>query len=166
MTIRRATDADRAAIAAIQAASWRTAYAAVLPQDWLAGRLEPEVLAHWLAQPIPPQDVVLLAGEPDACGFIAVRDGPTPYIDNLHVRPEMRSHGFGRLLMQAAARALLASGRDRAYLWVVESNIGAVRFYRRLGGQFGDRVGREMFGNPVQAIRVDWPDLRAILEAP
>ena len=166
MTIRTATDADRAAIAAIQAASWRTAYAAVLPQAWLEGRLEPEVLAHWLAEPIPPQDVVLLAEAPEPCGFIAVRDGPVPYIANLPVRPEWRTRGIGRLLMQAAARALMETGRDTAYLWGVESNAGAIRFYRRLGGQFGQEADREMFGNPVRAIRVDGPDLRVMLAAP
>lgn len=164
MRIRAATAADRGTIAAIQTASWRTAYAAVLPAAYLDGALADDMRAHWAAERFLPQDVVLLAEDPAPCGFIAVRDGPVPYIDNLHVLPGHRSGGIGRRLMQAAARALMETGRSTAYLWVAEANAGAMRFYRRLGGVPGERAMHDMVGHAVPAVRVEWRDLGRMAE--
>ena len=105
--------------------------------------------------------VPLIAGD-EIIGFIAVWVRPDPYIDNLHVRPGLRSKGIGRRLMAAAAERLMAAGHATAYLWVVAGNDRAIAFYERLGGV---RTGQEMqplFGNDVLNYRIEWADLSEI----
>lgn len=165
--IRPAADKDRPAIAALQAASWRTAYAGVLDPAYLAAGLAHDLGAHWRDQPIGPQDVVLVAEEDgDLAGFIAVWGGDPPHIDNLHVDPARRSRGLGARLMRAAARTLAERGRDSAHLWVVSSNTRAIAFYRRLGGEITGEKRIDLYGTPSPATRIDWSSLAPLLTDP
>jgi len=163
MIIRLAKETDRPAIAAVQAASWLTAYADILPKDYLDTRLHDDIAAHWRNQDIEDGDVVMVAEDTDLVGFIAIWVRPTPYIDNLHVLSGFRSKGVGRLLMRAGAKALLDAGQRTAFLWVAAGNTGAMRFYETLGGQLSERSDLDLFGNRVPNIKVSWPDIEAIL---
>ncbi len=163
MKIRRAVTADRPRIAAIQTQSWQSAYAGVLPPDYLAGQLAGDLARHWQAVAISDSDIVLVAmSDDDIVGFIAVWVDPDPLIDNLHVLPGRRSAGIGRALMAAAADALEAGGHSRAHLWVVAENVRAIRFYERLGGRIVERADYMIFGNAVPSLRIEWSDLRRI----
>ena len=56
------------------------------------------------------------------------------FLDNLHVTPERTGQGIGRLLLNEAARRLVADGTGGAlYLWVIEQNSRARQFYARAG---------------------------------
>ncbi len=65
------------------------------------------------------------------------------YVQLIGVRPNERSHGVGRALMEFAEAQSLAQGRD-LFLLVSDFNIDAQRFYQRLGyravGTLGDYV--------------------------
>jgi len=165
MIIRVATETDRPAIAAVQAASWRTAYADVLPKDYLDNRLDDDIAAHWRNQDIADGDVVMVAEDTDVVGFIAIWVWPTPYIDNLHVLPGFRSKGVGRLLMRVGAKALLDAGQRTAFLLVAVGNTRAIRFYENLGGQLSERTDLDLFGTDVPSIKVLWLDIETILTA-
>jgi len=165
MIIRVATETDRPAIAAVQAASWRTAYADVLPKDYLDNRLDDDIAAHWRNQDIADGDVVMVAEDTDVVGFIAIWVRPTPYIDYLHVLPGFRSKGVGRLLMRVGAKALLDAGQRTAFLWVAVGNTRAIRFYENLGGQLSERTDLDLFGTDVPSIKVLWLDIETILTA-
>jgi ribosomal protein S18 acetylase RimI-like enzyme len=119
ITIRPAKLSDRPILAAVQAASWKDAYRDVLPADYLTDALDADLDRHWQSTDLAEDDVVLVAEEDEIIGFIAVWVRPDPYIDNLHVRPGLRSKGTGRRLMAAAAERLTAAGHATAYLWVV-----------------------------------------------
>lgn len=163
MTLRRATDHDLAAIAALQAASWQDSYRGMLSESYLKSRVLADLQRHWLAVTLRHEDVVLIAEDAGGpVGFIAVWCDPDPYIDNLHVLPSQRSKGTGRLLMQAAARQLQNLGHSTAYLWVLEGNQGALRFYEGLGGRQTDRAGIDIFGQTLPSIKVAWTDLSLI----
>ena len=162
ITIRPAKLSDRPILAAVQAASWKDAYRDVLPADYLTDGLDADLDHHWQSTDLAEDDVVLVAEEDEIIGFIAVWVRPDPYIDNLHVRPGLRSKGIGRRLMAAAAERLMAAGHATAYLWVVAGNDRAIAFYERLGGL---RTGQEMqplFGNDVLNYRIEWDDLSKI----
>lgn len=59
-------------------------------------------------------------------------------LDNLHVRPDRKRAGIGtRLLAETAVR--LQERGCGLYLWVVEWNVSAQRFYEALGGCAADR---------------------------
>ena len=47
------------------------------------------------------------------------------------------------------------------YLWVLEQNVAAQRFYGALGGEFVERVAREP--QPGHKLRVYWPDPRRLI---
>lgn len=161
--IRPATDRDRGAIAALQAASWRNAYAGVLDPDYLASGLAGDLARHWAGQPITPEDVVLVAEDGDVLlGFIAIWCQNTPYIDNLHVDPALRSRGTGRQLMGHAARALRERNHDTAYLWVVSGNSRAISFYLSLGGKISGEGQKDLLGTLTPVTRIEWPTLNRI----
>ena len=163
MEIRPATEEDLPAIASIHSASWRDAYSEFLPAEYLAGQVQLDLRANWEQQEIQPQDVVLVADTMDEIvGFVAVWCRPSPFIDNLHVSPPMRSRGIGAALMRAAAGRLLEQGHSTAHLWVFESNVAAIRFYERLGAGRTTRARKEFFGQAVPCVRMEWRDLRAI----
>jgi len=162
VTIRRAEQQDRPRLAAVQAASWKDAYRDVLPADYLAGELDADLDRHWQSIDLTEDDVVLVAEAGEVTGFIAVWVRPDPYVDNLHVRPGLRSKGVGRRLMVAAAERLMAAGHTTAYLWVVAGNDRAIDFYERLGGVRTEQAMQPLFDNLVLNYRIEWNDLSGI----
>jgi ribosomal protein S18 acetylase RimI-like enzyme len=166
--IRPAGVDDADAIAALHAASWRSAYRGIFKVDTLGPSLDGERRGHWRAKltAMAPDDTVLIA---DDQGFIAVwatgDAGFGAYIDNLHVRPERRSAGLGRCLLGAAMQRVAARGERRAYLWVFDANTRAIDFYRRLGGEIVERGLDEVDGQPVPHSRIAWNDTALLVEA-
>jgi len=163
MNIRPALPSDLPLIAALHIESWKDAYAGVFPDAYLAGQLAADLEEHWRTAEIRQRDVVLVAEDEGIIGFVAVRCRPEAYIDNLHVRPSERSKRTGAALMRAAARRLLRQGNPNAYLWVVETNERAIRFYERLGGARTAREVKDLFGHAVPSVRVDWDDVAVML---
>jgi hypothetical protein len=92
-TIRTATVADADQVAALHAASWRSAYRGILLDGTLGPGLDEERRKHCRARLAcaRPDDIGLLV---DGVAFIAVwasgDAGFGAYIDNLHVHPERR----------------------------------------------------------------------------
>jgi ribosomal protein S18 acetylase RimI-like enzyme len=166
--IRPASVADADAIAALHAASWRSAYRGIFKDDTLGASLDGERQVHWRAKlaAMTPADTVLIA---DGQGFVAVwatgDAGFGAYIDNLHVRPDRRSAGLGRRLLGAAIQRVAARGEGRAYLWVFDANTRAIDFYRRLGGEIVEQGLDEVDGQPVPHSRIAWDDTARLAEA-
>jgi GNAT superfamily N-acetyltransferase len=61
------------------------------------------------------------------------REGRTCELRGLYVVPEAWGSGVARDLMDAALEAMRARGASDAFLWVVEANGRARRFYEREG---------------------------------
>lgn len=167
-----AGETDAEAIAELHAASWRVAYRGILPAAYLAGPIDEERRRHWRAAMAAkrPEDVVLIAqddGRP--VGFIAIWRAGDPgfdgYIDNLHVRPDLRGNRLGRRLLVAAVAQLRAAGSRSIYLWLFEKNAPARRFYETLGGRAEDRSVIEFAGARIAQVRFVWRDLAALAEA-
>ena len=163
--IRRAADADRPAIAAIHAQSWRDTYRTVLPDAFLDGEVEDVMRRRWQEQEIRREDAVLVAeSEGGIVGFSATWDGESAYIDNLHVGREARSQGVGRRLLAETARHFLGLGRRRGHLHVVTANRRARALYLALGGCPAGIEDKNLYGTLVPNERIDWPDLGLLLE--
>ncbi|HEX9522255.1 MAG TPA: GNAT family N-acetyltransferase [Reyranella sp.] len=166
--IRAATIADADAIAALHAASWRSAYRGILKETTLGPGLDAERRAHWRTRfaAMDPQDTVLIA---DGLGFIAAWAKGDPgfgaYIDNLHVHPDRRGAGLGRRLLGAAMRLVARRGEGGVYLWVFDANTRTIDFYRRLGGEIVEHGFDEIDGLKVPQSRIVWRDARRLAEA-
>jgi ribosomal protein S18 acetylase RimI-like enzyme len=167
-SIRTATIADADAIAALHAASWRSAYRGILKDSTLGPTLDEDRRRHWCGElaAMAPADTVLIA---DGLGFIAAwaegDAGFGAYIDNLHVHPERRSAGLGRQLLGAAMRRVAERGEARAYLWVFDGNTRAIEFYRRLGGEIVEGGFEEIDGLTIPQSRIVWRDTARLAEA-
>ena len=160
--IRRAGSRDLPAIAAIHAASWKDAYRGILPDNYLRHGVVVDLQRHWQTVELRPDDVILVADDNGIAGFVAVWCRPEPFIDNLHVTPEMRSRGLGRALLEAAAACLMQMGRSTAYLWVLEANRRALAFYEGLGGMRLETANKPVFGHLLPSVKVQWSDLSVL----
>ena len=163
MRIKAATTADFSSIASLHIRSWQNAYAGILPESFLGGPLERAFTRYWRHVDMQTEDVVLVAEKEGLCGFIAVWCRPKPYIDNLHVKPSLRSKSIGTALLKSAAEELLARGHKTAYLWVFERNHKAARFYKRMGGVITKKAPQDIFGYSIPSLRIEWSDLSAIM---
>ncbi len=116
------------------------------------------------------QDQFVYVAEADShlLGFICAYGNADPawgsLIDNLHVAYESGRSGIGTLLMQHAG-AWLGShyGQSGVYLWVLEANQSARRFYERLGAAHAGTVESETpGGGSSRSCRCVWPSPEAL----
>ena len=165
ISIRNATRADYLEIAKLQTESWRDAYAEILPKSYLENQIGKDMVARWTSVELEKDDLLLVAGDGHRLvGFAAIWVRPEPFIDNLHVKPAMRSKGVGRRLLGHAASVLLEKGHKNAYLWVMAENRRAIAFYENLGGKTTAREMRDYFGNQALNLKIEWGDLNRLKE--
>lgn len=168
-----AEPADAGPIAALHAVSWQTAYRGVLRDDFLRGPVLANRRELWttrLAPPLARDQIVLVedrAGEIQgfACAFLDADPEWGTLLDNLHVLPSLKGQGLGGRLMSQIARCVLQHGStQRLHLWAYEQNLGARRFYERLGGEATALVTEPApDGSPVNAVRYCWSDLSGLV---
>jgi GNAT superfamily N-acetyltransferase len=165
MRYREAGRTDASAIAAVHADSWRVAYRGALSDAFLDGDVLRDRLTVWEQRlAVPREDQLVVVAEDDAgiAGFACVYGADDPrwgtLLDNLHVRRERHQSGIGtRLIREAASWCRARYPTMGLYLWVVEQNAGARRFYERLG--MSDREGDEWIppgGGLVRRRRYAW----------
>ena len=156
MLIRPATAADLDAIAALHLASWRDSYGVELPDEVLRDVLPGHLRDGWAARTFSPPELTLAAEADGAlAGFACtLTDRDPPYIDNLHVRPDLRGRGIGARLLAATKDALRDAGHERTCLTVLERNPLAHAFYVANGGV--DEGGQDdlLVGRPVRSRRI------------
>ncbi|MEV6976187.1 GNAT family N-acetyltransferase [Kitasatospora sp. NPDC093806] len=144
-TIRPGTVRDAAAVAELHAASWRTAYTGIVPEDALGDGLAAERREIWelrLAvdyggpEHTPELLIAERAGETVGFAYLVPQPDGRVLLDNLHVRPGLTGAGIGRGLLDAACAhvARRHPGAD-LYLEVLRANTRAIAFYERAGGR-------------------------------
>jgi len=176
VTCRIATTDDVQAIAALHADSWRRNYRGAYLDSFLDGDVLPERVATWterISRPSQPTITIVAESDGDVVGFahtIFDEDGTWgALLDNLHVTHARKSSGIGSLLMAETATAVL---RERPgsglYLWVLEQNEAAQRFYEGRRGTKGDRELGGPFpgGGRAYKIRYAWPDPSILIRGP
>lgn len=67
------------------------------------------------------------------------------YLEDLFVKPELRSKGIGRALLRHLARRCVAEGLARLEWWVLDWNEPALGFYASLGGVSKDEWKLQRF---------------------
>jgi GNAT superfamily N-acetyltransferase len=168
MTIRVAEPADADVIAQLHARSWHTAYRGILSDIFLDGPLLTDRQALWRARfaEVDRTDQMVLVDEEAgmilgfACAFLDADPEWGTLLDNLHVVPESKGKGLGRLLMAEVANRILKLNRARLHLWAFEQNHAARRFYERLGGIITTSHAESApDGREVNAVRYCWSDL-------
>ena len=146
MHVRDATLEDCAALADIQINSYHSAYADLLPAEYLAVFSHEEQEQDWKDLIEEKRDLLLVAENEEGylLGYALAKrlpDGAECELVALHVRRECHGQGAGRALVSAVARRMQALGCRSLMLTVMEGN-PAVQFYEHLGGQ---RCGEKYF---------------------
>jgi ribosomal protein S18 acetylase RimI-like enzyme len=166
----RADDIER--IARLHAESWRVAYRGMYSDAYLDGDVFADRLQVWqerLGSPKPNQYVIVAEDGGNIAGFACAYGDDDPkwgtLLDNLHVHPEGKRRGVGTQLIAAAAhwsaREYPASG---FYLWVLEGNAPARRFYERHGAQNVEmQESTPAGGGTIRGLRYAWPSLAPLL---
>ncbi|MFI5271588.1 MAG: GNAT family N-acetyltransferase [Ktedonobacterales bacterium] len=173
LTIRTATAADAAAIAAVHVASWRTTYRGIVPDAHLDGLAVADREAAWartLGNPAAPSFAFVARDDVGrVAGFASGgprRDGPAEYAGELYaiyLLREAQGQGAGRRLVAAVARELAARGTESLLRWVFAQN-PARRFYEALGGQLLAQQQFELSGAQFTEVAYGWPDARVLFE--
>lgn len=162
--LREATAADAAVISRIIATSWRSAYQGMIDDAYLA-RLPEEYwlpsMRAWLdsgrmygliaeENGFPVGSVIFGRGRDagfDSCGEIV----------SLYVLPEVMGKGIGSALLTAAIQALREDGYAQVYLWAIQGNERAGRFYIKHGfRRTEDRIQYRIGSQDVADIRYHW----------
>jgi len=171
--VRPATPDDAAEIARIQVATWRMAYAEILPGAVLDELDEEDAAQQWrrtiergpatvfvategkwtvgfgVAGPAPAAESADAAGAPPP-------DAPSvALVGALLVEPRWGRRGHGGRLLAAAGEAMLAAGSTRGICWVPAADSASLAFYRRAGWQ-PDGTARTLdaAGRPLRELRL------------
>ena len=143
--VRVAVVGDAPGIAHVQVASWRQAYADVLPAELIEAMNTNDFAERWaqsLRRPGDARNRVLVALDGDAVrGFAVTGPATDPDADpigdgeisELTVDPEHRYQGHGSRLLQAAAETLQADKFTRGVAWLASSDDDARRFVTEAG---------------------------------
>lgn len=179
--VRRARPADAAAIAVVHVAGWRSAYAGLLPDGYLAGLNPARHAAGYEAairrgagvfvavaagRDVPERARVGTTSE--VVGFATVGRARTALADGevetLYVLDDWRDRGVGRRLMRAGAAHLQAEGCRSAFLWVLRDNPNRW-FYERLGGRPVAQSVTRVAATDLQQVAYAWDPIERLLAA-
>ena len=187
ISIRRALPADAAAIAAVHVAAWRSAYAGLLPDGYLANLSESRLTVFYRRNLLARQEgeavFVAVAREGDASLVVGFASGGRTRrigmgrsglagssglaegeVATLYVLDDWREHNLGRRLLRATAAHLAAIGCRSAMLWVLSENPSRW-FYQHLGGRRVAVETTRVGGSPVEQSAMLWDPISHLLAA-
>jgi ribosomal protein S18 acetylase RimI-like enzyme len=182
--VRRARPDDAVGIAAVHVAAWRSAYAGILDDAYLANLSETR-LAVFYRRAIQDRQAghavfVATAGGTDmpadqagpdaaiigfASGGRARRRGLAEgEVETLYVLDDYRERAVGRRLMRAMAAHLRAIGCASALVWVLADNPSRY-FYRHLGGKLSMTEQILVAGHQVEQTALVWDPIDGLMTA-
>ena len=160
--IRLATIDDAQGIAKVHVATWRDAYKALLPIEYLANLDENARAEKWRKALSAGAPCVLVAVMDDVVvGWIAFGpsrdedlDSRYAEVEAIYVESDVWSRGIGTALIHAACERLRAKGYGTVALWVLKDNAAACSFYSRRGFE-RDGAAKliEIGGAPLMEVR-------------
>ena len=148
---------DLESIGNIYAQSWKVAYSGIIPQDYL-DNLTGGQWVNVLADSKYDTYVILEDGKyVGAVSVCAARDEKMANygeIVSLYLLPEYFGQGYAKPLFDCAVNALLEKGYRNIYLWVLNENIRAQRFYEKQGfHKNGNTFFSEIAGKELTDVR-------------
>jgi ribosomal protein S18 acetylase RimI-like enzyme len=170
-TIRKAKIQDAAAIAHVQVESWKTTYAGIVPDVFLASLNKEERMRSWQEQILAGNISIFVAEEEAGLfGFAAggvAREKLDEYDAEfyaIYLLRERQRQGIGRTLCLTLASALQTGGFTSMLVWVLEQN-PSVSFYKRLGAVQIARKVINIGGADLQELAFGWPSMDRLIAA-
>ena len=151
-SIRKATQKDFSDIAKVHVYSWKETYLQLLPMSYIdqANNLSKKI-SMWeqiLCQ--PEVDVWVAQDDCDRIiGFIGYYAQDSLYeITTLYILPTYQYQGIGSALMEASLQEITATNAEaRFHLWVLNTNIKAINFYKKHGFEKSTERHEEIYEN-------------------
>ena len=170
--IREADLIDAGAIARVHVDTWRTAYAGIVPAEYLAGLSyadREQMWKHYLTAGTPAAS--MLVAETEGCEIVGFaygapeREGKLLYRGELFAIYVLKGHqrrGVGRRLFSAMALHFISQDIDSMLLWVLEDNHPARRFYELMGGEYVEQKTITIGGTDLIEVAYGWKDITEI----
>ncbi len=158
--IRKLQASDKLAeISSIYEESWKLTYKGILPQDYLDNIPK----GKWIKNLENPERHTLVAIKDDKIiGTSSYGESRTEELSgqgeiySVYLLPEYIGKGYGKRLIYAALAELDEIGYANAFLWVLEDNMRARKFYESIGFTFGKAFKNvEIGGKNVREVRYD-----------
>jgi len=171
ISYREAEAHDWENIAALHALSWQVNYRGSMTDEYLDHLVVDERKAYWKKiYELPPKNLHTIVAEEDnklmgfSCFYLNADAKYGSYLDNLHVSPQLKRRGIGKILMAKTAQLLIQNNVSTPlYLWVITKNEGAIKFYDRVGGKQEDVKAWAMpDGGEVDTYRYVWYDIEKL----
>jgi len=156
---------DRSAISRVYEESWKWAYRGIIPRDYLNSIPK----GRWATGLDKPGGETLVCVDDGrivgTSSFCKSRFEQFPgwgEIISIYLLPEYTGRGCGRALLESAVSELKKQGYEDIFLWVLEENVRARRFYERFGFAatddfLNDRIG----GRDLREIRYIYKTLQS-----
>ncbi len=164
-TIREAVAEDSEAIAHVHVESWKTTYAGIIPDAFLASLNRDERAERWRSAFATGNFRIFIVEEAAVVlGFASggkLRGELQSYDAELYAIYLLREHqgsGLGRALVLALVDALRSEGLKSMVVKVLEKNPAAL-FYQHLGAQLVARESIEIGGARLEELILGWRDL-------
>lgn len=173
MIIREAHIEDAAGIAKVHVDTWRTTYAGIVPDEFLANMTYESYEKRWINNLNNTTDgTFTYVAEDDSgqiVGFVSggtERTGDPIYNGELYAIYILKDHqgqGIGSLLTQTLVKRLLQESTNSMLLWVLADN-PARRFYEVLGGRLVKTSQIEIGDIMLDEIAYGWIDIGKLLQ--
>lgn len=158
---------DAGAIARVHVESWRTTYAGIVPDAYLAGldeALRAQLWSEWLGG-----EALVLAAHVNGelVGF--AHGGPNrepaggcdAELYSLYLLQEVQHRGIGSALLRVMAAALIERHFKSMWVWVLEQNRSRF-FYERQGAKLATSKVIDIGGVKLMEVAYAWPDLQTL----
>lgn len=158
MEIRRFKETDSIDdVSRVYAESWKYAYRGIIPQDYLDGISETR-WSEYLRREIP--NLWIVSDDKRIIGastYSPARDSKYAgwgEIVSIYLLPEYFHRRIGTRLLNASVNELISKGYGSSYLWVLEDNLAARKFYEKNGFSYsGEMAETDIGGKKLNELR-------------
>lgn len=159
--IRPAERNDLPTVARIMTDGWRTTYAGIFPDDYLASLTYESVQEKWDHFLADTNHFIYVADENGkVIAFIAGncrhKYDDCGFIESFHSFPEARGKGLGRKLVEAALEHFRHSGKQRGMVYAIAENTRARAIYTHLGAEIGEFFTDHFDGISTNSVSLIW----------
>jgi ribosomal protein S18 acetylase RimI-like enzyme len=158
MEIRRFSESDNINdVSRVYALSWKLAYVGIVSQDYLDSISEDQwskILVNELSNMWIVSEGQQIVGSSTYSPARDEKYNDWGEIISLYVLPSYCHQGIGTKLLHASMNELIFTGYGDIYLWVLERNNSARKFYEKNGFKFnGDTLQTTIGGKLLNEVR-------------
>ena len=167
ITIRAAVVGDAGAIAHVHVESWRTTYAGIVPDTYLASLdeiLRTQLWNEWLSS----EALVMIAElNGNVVGFAHGGQNREPVAEcdaelySIYLLKDVQKRGIGTALLRAMATALLKRNFRSMAVWVLEQNRSR-SYYEKAGARLTTSKVIDIGGTKMMEVAYAWADLKTL----